>query len=119
MPLECPRGLVRLIDPAVHWCGSVEPHGAEELAHPEPDLFQVGMKSYGRSTSFLMATGYQQVRSVVAALTGDRRVAHTGERPVRSPLPLLPSPIRCTTSSSVAPCAATDSSCAAPLDCSC
>ena len=29
------------------------------------------MKSYGRAPTFLLATGYQQVRSVVAALTGD------------------------------------------------
>jgi dienelactone hydrolase len=30
----------------------------------------VGMKSYGRAPTFLLATGYQQVRSVVAALAG-------------------------------------------------
>ena len=29
------------------------------------------MKSYGRAPTFLLATGYQQVRSVVAALSGD------------------------------------------------
>lgn len=31
----------------------------------------VGMKSYGRAPTFLLATGYEQVRSVVAALVGD------------------------------------------------
>ena len=41
--------------------------GAEDLAHPEPDLYLVGMKSYGRAPTFLAMTGYEQVRSVVAA----------------------------------------------------
>ena len=31
----------------------------------------VGMKSYGRAPTFLLRTGYEQVRSVVAALAGD------------------------------------------------
>jgi hypothetical protein len=31
----------------------------------------VGMKSYGRAPTFLMATGYEQVRSIVAHITGD------------------------------------------------
>ena len=30
------------------------------------------MKSYGRAPTFLLATGYRQVRSVVAALAGDQ-----------------------------------------------
>ncbi|HYY81509.1 MAG TPA: hypothetical protein VFD04_20370 [Actinomycetes bacterium] len=33
------------------------------------------MKSYGRAPTFLLATGYGQVRSVVAHLAGDRRAA--------------------------------------------
>jgi thioredoxin reductase len=60
-----------LIDPNLHSCGSVRPHGARELAHVENGFFIVGMKSYGRAGTFLLATGYEQVRSVVAALTGD------------------------------------------------
>jgi thioredoxin reductase len=60
-----------LIDPNRHSCGSVRPHGARELAHVENGFFIVGMKSYGRAGTFLLATGYEQVRSVVAALTGD------------------------------------------------
>jgi hypothetical protein len=60
-----------LIDPNVHSCGSVPPHGAEELKHPEPDFYTVGMKSYGRAPTFLLLTGYEQVRSVVAAIAGD------------------------------------------------
>jgi hypothetical protein len=49
----------------------VPPHGFVELAHPEPGFFIVGMKSYGRAPTFLLRTGYEQVRSVVAALDGD------------------------------------------------
>lgn len=69
--LESPRLLGPLIDPNEHSCGTVPPHGVDELAHPEPDVFIVGMKSYGRAPTFLMLTGYEQVRSVVAALAGD------------------------------------------------
>ena len=69
--VESPRALAPLIDPNVHSCGTVPPHGAEELRQPEPDLYVVGMKSYGRAPTFLMLTGYEQVRSVAAALTGD------------------------------------------------
>lgn len=73
--LESARALAPLIDPNVHSCGSVPPHGAAELAHPEPGLYVVGAKSYGRAPTFLLATGYEQVRSVVAAIAGDRAAA--------------------------------------------
>ncbi len=69
--VESPRALAPLIDPNVHSCGTVPPHGAEELKQPDADLFVVGMKSYGRAPTFLMRTGYEQVRSVVAAIAGD------------------------------------------------
>lgn len=69
--MEAPKALAPLIDPNVHSCGTVPPHGAEELAQPEPGFYVVGMKSYGRAPTFLMLTGYEQVRSVVCALTGD------------------------------------------------
>ena len=68
---EAPLALAPLIDPNVHRCGSVPPHGAAELKHPEADVYIVGMKSYGRAPTFLMLTGYEQVRSVVAAIAGD------------------------------------------------
>jgi DNA-binding transcriptional ArsR family regulator len=73
--LESPVALAPLIDPNLHTCGTVPPHGARELAHPEPDYYVVGMKSYGRAPTFLLATGYEQVRSVVAALVGDQAAA--------------------------------------------
>ncbi|MNF31279.1 glutamate synthase subunit beta [compost metagenome] len=63
--------LAPMIDPNEHSCGTVRPHGAVELAHPEEGLFIVGMKSYGRAPTFLLMTGYEQVRSVVAALAGE------------------------------------------------
>lgn len=60
-----------MIDPNEHSCGTVRPHGAVELSHSEEGLFILGMKSYGRAPTFLLMTGYEQVRSVVAALAGD------------------------------------------------
>jgi thioredoxin reductase len=65
------RALAPLIDPNQHSCGTVPPHGVDELTHPEPGYYAVGAKSYGRAPTFLLATGYEQARSVVAALTGD------------------------------------------------
>ncbi|WP_225769579.1 NAD(P)-binding protein [Inquilinus sp. Marseille-Q2685] len=73
--LECSRALAPLIDPNVHSCGTVRPHGAAELAQPEPGLYLIGMKSYGRAPTFLLATGYEQARSVVAKLAGDEEGA--------------------------------------------
>lgn len=69
--LESTDALAPLIDPNLHSCGTVRPHGHRELAHPERNYYAVGAKSYGRAPNFLMATGYEQVRSVVAALAGD------------------------------------------------
>jgi thioredoxin reductase len=73
--LECSRALGPAIDPNLHSCGSVPPHGYRELAHPEPGYFAVGAKSYGRAPTFLMATGYEQVRSIAAFLSGDHKAA--------------------------------------------
>ncbi len=70
--VEAPTKLGPLIDPEHHSCGTVPPHGARLLAHPEKDFYIVGMKSYGRAPTFLMFTGYEQVRSIVAALAGDQ-----------------------------------------------
>lgn len=73
--VEAPTRLAPLIDPNVHSCGTVPPHGFRELAHPEEGFFVVGMKSYGRAPTFLLATGYEQVRSVTAQLAGDTATA--------------------------------------------
>lgn len=69
--VEAPKRLAPLIDPNVHTCGTVEPHGFAELQHPEPNFFLAGMKSYGRAPTFLLATGYEQVRSITAWIAGD------------------------------------------------
>lgn len=69
--LEGVKALGPLIDPNEHSCGDVPPHGHRELSHPEPDFYTVGIKSYGRAPTFLLLTGYEQVRSVAAALAGD------------------------------------------------
>lgn len=81
--MQAPPALAPLIDPNLHSCGTVPPHGAAELAHPESGFYMVGMKSYGRAPTFLMATGYEQVRSVVAEIAGD----HAAAREVRLALP--------------------------------
>src|SRR5690606_30719961 len=73
--LESTRALGPMIDPNIHSCGTVRPHGEAELRHPEKNFYIVGMKSYGRAPTFLLATGYEQVRSVVAALAGDWKAA--------------------------------------------
>ncbi|MEU3630130.1 NAD(P)-binding domain-containing protein, partial [Streptomyces fradiae] len=77
--LRAPVALAPLIDPNQHSCGTVYPHGVKELSHPEKDVYLVGMKSYGRAPTFLAMTGYEQVRSVAAALAGDREAAERVE----------------------------------------
>ena len=52
---SAPTALAPLIDPNVHSCGTVPPHGEAELRHPEGDVYVVGMKSYGRAPTFLLA----------------------------------------------------------------
>lgn len=88
--------LAPMIDPRLHDCGSVAAHGERELRHPEPGLYIVGAKSYGRAPTFLLATGYEQVRSVVAALDGDVEAA-------RAILLALPATGVCVTDASVQP----------------
>ncbi|MEO2205235.1 NAD(P)-binding domain-containing protein [Paenibacillus pabuli] len=77
--LDCVYELAPLIDPNIHSCGTVRPHGEKELRQPEKDFYIVGAKSYGRAPTFLMATGYEQVRSIVAALVGDMASAQKVE----------------------------------------
>ena len=73
--IESTERLAPLIDPNEHSCGTVRPHGHRELQHPESRFYAVGAKSYGRAPNFLLATGHEQVRSVVAALAGDMAAA--------------------------------------------
>ena len=77
--IEAPVALAPLIDPNEHSCGTVRPHGARELAQDEPGLYLAGMKSYGRAPTFLMITGYEQVRSIAADIAGDKAAAERVE----------------------------------------
>ncbi len=76
---ECAYDLADIIDPEVAACGTVPPHGVSVLAHPEASYIIAGAKSYGRAPTFLLLTGYEQVRSIVCALTGDEIGANTIE----------------------------------------
>lgn len=72
---EAVSSIASLIDPNFHSCGSVPAHGEKELRQPEANFYIVGSKSYGRAPTFLMATGYEQVRSIVAHIAGDTEAA--------------------------------------------
>ncbi|MFB7249162.1 FAD-dependent oxidoreductase [Microbacterium sp. NPDC056234] len=77
--LEAVAGIAAEIDPNIHSCGTVAATGAAQLTQPEPGLFIVGVKSYGRAPTFLALTGYEQVRSVAAHLAGDQDAAARNE----------------------------------------
>ena len=68
--VESTSKLAPMIDPNLHSCGTVRPHGVEELAHPDVGYYAIGGKSYGRAPTFLLLTGYEQARSVVAEIAG-------------------------------------------------
>ncbi|MEO7323561.1 MAG: FAD-dependent oxidoreductase [Dokdonella sp.] len=105
---QSPAALAPLIDPNLHSCGTVRPHGAMELKHPDANLYVVGMKSYGRAPTFLLMTGYEQVRSVAAAIAGDWDAARRVELS-------LPETGVCSTDFSDAPAAsACGTSCTTP-----
>jgi len=72
---ESVQALAPLIDPNEHSCGTVRAHGEEILRQPEKNFYIVGAKSYGRAPTFLMATGYEQVRSITAYLSGDEEAS--------------------------------------------
>ncbi|MET3506091.1 FAD-dependent oxidoreductase [Halalkalibacter oceani] len=76
---ESVEALAPLIDPNLHSCGTVRPHGELELKQPEEHFYIAGMKSYGRAPTFLMATGYEQIRSITAYLCGDTSAARQVE----------------------------------------
>jgi len=77
--IEAPVALAPLIDPNEHSCGTVRPHGARELVQDDAGFYLAGIKSYGRAPTFLMITGYEQVRSIAADLAGDREAAERVE----------------------------------------
>lgn len=72
---ECAPGIAELIDPALHTCGAVALHGAVELQLREANFFLAGIKSYGRTPTFLLANGYEQARSLAALVQREGRGA--------------------------------------------
>lgn len=77
--IEASAMLAPLIDPNVHSCGTVRPHGARELLQDDAGFYLAGIKSYGRAPTFLMMTGYEQVRSIAADIAGDKEAAERVE----------------------------------------
>ena len=49
--------------------------GVDVLRNPEPRFFVLGSKSYGRTSTFLLRVGWEQVAEVVAALDAELPVA--------------------------------------------
>ncbi len=45
--------------------------GAAALRNPEPHFFILGAKSYGRNSSFLLRTGFEQIRDVFGLITSN------------------------------------------------
>ena len=108
--VESSRALAPLIDPNLHSCGTVRPHGEADLRQPEKDFYIVGMKSYGRAPTFLMVTGYEQARSIAAALAGDWEAARDVQL-------VLPETGVCVTDFAAADgCCAVDDICCAPAN---
>ncbi|MBB4377253.1 NAD(P)-binding domain-containing protein [Bradyrhizobium sp. SBR1B] len=77
--IEAPVALAPLIDPNEHSCGTVRPHGARQLEQDDRGFYLAGMKAYGRAPTFLMMTGYEQVRSIAADIAGDKKAAERVE----------------------------------------
>ena len=46
-----------------------------DLSHPGPGVYLVGMDNHGGPTTFLTMTGYEQARSVAAAIANDTESA--------------------------------------------
>jgi cation diffusion facilitator CzcD-associated flavoprotein CzcO len=49
--------------------------GVDALRNPEPRFFVLGIKSYGRNSTFLLRVGWEQVEEVFAALDAELRPA--------------------------------------------
>lgn len=56
-------------------CLDVPAMGADTLAHPEPDFYVLGNKSYGRSNRFLLDAGFRHVDEVIEKLARGLEVA--------------------------------------------
>ncbi len=54
-------------------CLAQASHGVDTLRVPEPNFFVLGMKSYGRNSTFLLRIGYEQVDEVANAYSRSAR----------------------------------------------
>lgn len=59
-------------------------HGADTLKSPESNLLVLGMKSYGRSSAFLLKIGHDQVRDGVSALWASAQALEDSARSSRA-----------------------------------
>lgn len=57
-----------LLGSAAGDCLTQESHGAETLKNPEPDFYILGSKSYGRTNTFLLRVGWDQVEEVFSLI---------------------------------------------------
>jgi hypothetical protein len=57
-----------LLGSAAGDCLDQASHGVDTLTNPEPGLFILGIKSYGRNNTFLMRVGWEQVGEVFGQL---------------------------------------------------
>jgi hypothetical protein len=66
-----PPGVAAALSGQAGPVGLSPPQGADALRHPEPNFFILGAKSYGRNSSFLLRTGFEQVREVFSAIVNN------------------------------------------------
>ena len=59
-------------------CLAQTSQGAETLTNPEPDFFILGIKSYGRNSTFLMQVGWEQVDEVFSLIDRSHAIAREG-----------------------------------------
>jgi len=59
-----------LLGAAAGDCLDQTSHGVDTLTNPEPGLFILGSKSYGRNNTFLLRVGWEQVGEVFGQLAG-------------------------------------------------
>jgi hypothetical protein len=60
-----PDGVARVVLASKRKPAEVEEFGFDALAHPEPNFFVLGQKSYGSRNGLLLGTGYAQVADVI------------------------------------------------------
>jgi len=75
-PMNLSAALLSAVGSGPADCLAQASHGVDVLRVPEPDFFVLGMKSYGRNSTFLLRVGYDQVDDVASAYAKPRSEAH-------------------------------------------